>query len=976
MPTTQWAPEAGTQQDEDLSGTINDAVAAAVQSNPESLNILESWVVEPDVLTDSVRFHRWCTANGKKKPPVFSVQLQMKASAIDSRLLLVTITLVNRSTEDDILSRSEYWDLAIFDPGIEVAVAQSGRFVPMDLWALPKSYRFDRQIPGVGVNCCCDASEDRRRIWTVTVPIHRQATLNHRKLDGVDLTFAGLGEDPVPSLTEIATAMEQFRLTEWRETRSKTSRLSDGEVLLRDFAVDLADFETECAEFRAGLALLKTPKYGALLRAFMLMNRSFDRVNKAKDWRLFQIVFVVRNLVALAAREWPEVETNEDVEILWFPTGGGKTEAFLGLILTALFFDRLRDRKRGTTAVIRLPLRLLSLQQFQRVVDAVAAADIVRQEELSPNGGKPFSVGHWIGKESSPNLVKPDDVRRWKSSPKELAKYQKIRRCPYCGSSVTLSFDERYWAIVHRCDAACRYDGRLPLFIVDDEIYRFLPSVVVGTVDKLAALGFQQRFANLLGSPGAYCPQHGFSPQSRCLVQNCNATMKPYHLKDPVPSLHVQDELHLLKEDLGTFDGHYETAVLGIQELIPHGKRWKTIAATATIEKFEWQAAHLYCSKARRFPAAGPRMGESFYSVTEDRVSRVFLGILPFSRSHINAMVSVLWIYHRAVIQMRLAASKSKDAFNELTGISVDTVSRDEIQQAVRDYELSLTYVLTRKSGDQMAESINTQIAGYLRDLNEAPLNCDSLTGQTLAHEIESIMKRIDDSGTRPVGDEPHIDAIIATSMISHGVDVERFNFMGFFGMPRMTAEYIQASSRVARAHPGLACVVFSPSRERDRSHYHIFDKYHEYLERLVEPAAINRWARHSATYTLPGIFIGFLLAILGRKTNRRMYIEKEVHAALNTDGLISSVELIDAIKGLYAISDDEHPDIARQIEHEIEQFLNGLNPHAKRMIWKSIKPMYSLRDVEDPVEFFASNRSSKAFDMWIAERRLTRGHK
>jgi hypothetical protein len=302
-------------------------------------------------------------------------------------------------------------------------------------------------------------------------------------------------------------------------------------------------------------------------------------------------------LPAVVGREDPSAATPDEWEfadVIWFPTGGGKTEAYLGLTVFALFFDRLRGRTNGVTALYRFPLRLLSLQQFQRIVKVVVAAESLRREEHI--GGDPFTVGHWIGSQGSPNRVSAEDAARLEEDSGRLLddrtsaltrKYRKISECPNlgCGNrKVFLKFDRARWSLLHVCPSC----GALPVHIVDQELYRFLPSVIVGTVDKLAVLGQQRRFINLLGWTKGFCPDHGYAPENSCEIPGCNRhKLSERPIKDPVPALHIQDELHLLKEDLGAFDAHYETALLAMQREVP-GSRvpWKNIAATATIEEF------------------------------------------------------------------------------------------------------------------------------------------------------------------------------------------------------------------------------------------------------------------------------------------------------------------------------------------------------------------------------------------------------
>lgn len=954
-----------------LGSTMTAAVATAAANDPDALKPRDNWMVPSVNLASEESLRAWCQSGTEKvHSPVFLVEIEADLREwTDAAFSQVVVTLVNKSPESERFERSDYLEAAVFDAGLHVTLETPSLAVqPYAFAALPNSYRFDRDQWGAGLNCVAQVGPDRRTVVAQAVATHVQKRLEHRTLAGVDVSFAALADDPLPHLMRLRDEMIRFRDTAWAAKARELEVYPAGHVFNTEFTRDLADFDREIAEFSRGVDILGDPRYAILLRAFCLANNTFSRSARSPEWRLFQIVFLVRNLCVLAAREWSTVDASEDVEVLWFPTGGGKTEAFLGLLVTALFFDRLRGRTVGVTGVVRLPLRLLSHQQFQRIVRVVSAAERVRRE--ASLGGRPFSVGNWIGLGGSPNKVDEAMASEWESNPATCQKWRKLSTCPTCNGPLTLRFNRSLWSLVHSCaNDGC---GDLPLYIVDDDLYRFLPSVVVGTVDKLAAFGFQQRFANLIGWPVSRCPKHGFSHTVTCGIPGCKEATEPPVLKDPVPSILIQDELHLLKEDLGAFDGHYETAVMGAQDEVPGGRRWKVIAATATIEQYEWQTYHLYCKSARRFPCPGPSWQETFYSATTNDTNRLFLGILPFNRSHINAMISALWIYHREVRALRKAlAAGTADVAATLGVTDPDLAALTSI---LHDYEVSLTYVLTRKAGDQMAESLATQVAGYLRDEMEDPVAIRSLTGQTSSIEVEQILSEIESDGMRPGLTPAAVDAVVATSMISHGVDVDRFNFIAFFGMPRMTAEYIQASSRVGRRFPGLALVMFSPARERDRSHFHLFAKYHEYLERLVEPPAINRWAEFALGHTLPGIFAGSIINVVGRQLGKKLYLERDLYNALQRDRSLDLGDLIDRVVRYYGPEGEQADSVRAEVTQRLERFVNGLRANAQRTIWSApdFHAMTSLRDVEEPIYFAASRPSAEAFGLWMRRRRLT----
>ena len=266
-----------------------------------------------------------------------------------------------------------------------------------------------------------------------------------------------------------------------------------------------AEFESEAERLSSGLRALQSDD--RLLKAFRLMNRALIHSARSKysGWRPFQIGFILATLAAVAD---PTAES-PIADIVWFRTGGGKTETYLGLVVMAALYDRLRGKSTGVTAWSRFPLRLLSLQQTQRFADAIAGAELVRRDEGI--GGEPLSLGFLIGDSSTPNRIELDPDEEWKPDPEDPempSRYRVLLQCPFCFSSgLEMAFDHRYWTLEHRCvNASCPWGGQpLPFFIVDDEIYRFLPTVVVGTLDKIASLSIQASMAGLFGPPRGQC---------------------------------------------------------------------------------------------------------------------------------------------------------------------------------------------------------------------------------------------------------------------------------------------------------------------------------------------------------------------------------------------------------------------------------------------------------------------------------------
>jgi Helicase conserved C-terminal domain len=672
--------------------------------------------------------------------------------------------------------------------------------------------------------------------------------------------------------------------------------------------------------------------------------------------------------VALTNPNSPDTAEREKVDIIYFPTGGGKTEAYLATLVFHCFFDRLRGKAAGVTAWTRFPLRLLTLQQTQRVADVIGIAELVRREQRDPRlSGRNvdgFAVGYLVGEGGSPNeIVDPDKYRHadqatWSKAndPKGRQEWQRVIRCPSCRTStVRVDFDSAEVRVIHRCtQPGCAFpSGEIPIYIVDNEIYRFLPCAIVGTIDKLAGLGNQRKLAQIFGQVDGRCTEHGYY-KGKCCQKDCNDAKRlrrgvPQGLSGP--TLFVQDELHLLKEGLGTFDGHYETFTQQLRRELGQAEPLKLIASSATIEAFARQVEHLYGRKrvqARVFPGFGPRLGQSFYARTLDHPQRLFVGLIPHNKTIFNTILELIEYYHREVQGLQLLPSGSTNPYG-----GVLTPGTPEWRGLLDCYATSLTYFLSNRE----LNSIRTDLAGdvnpNLQRDSLMPLEIAELTGSTGTDEVTRILERLEGN----LAPNTSLDAVLATSMVSHGVDVDRFNAMIFYGMPRQNAEYIQASSRVGRAHVGIIFNCLHPARERDQSHYASFVKFHEFLGQLVEPVAINRWSKFSVNRTLPGLFMGVLLQLIanrsGENNPNRYYMLDFVKQKIS-DGSLRADTFIPLLEEAYrvqAASTTDEMAFRNEIRLRVQQFLDWiLGAGSGRTFVSDVlipKPMRSLRDVD-----------------------------
>lgn len=768
------------------------------------------------------------------------VESEIRPSVMESASLL-SLSLVN---ETPISQRDELREPFLFDVSLTIDLPPT-RLCPFHLSSAPKDFRENPEMFGRGRNCCVEREGDS--LTTTHTPIYAQGRYEAQTQPSAQLS--AMISDPIAVLDRISRAMHDYE-REWdvalAEYREQAWWDSDKEG---EFESERSGYIEEVRLFDDGLALLRTHEDVAY--AFLLTNQSFHE-NGLPSWRLMQIVFLVSQLPGLTTTEDGSAE-RETVDIIYFPTGGGKTEAYLSAVIFTCFWDRLRGKAAGVSAWARFPLRLLTAQQLQRFTNIISAADTVRRKQtdsrLVGNNVDGFAVGYYVGTGGTPNQISAPNSNKdglpWVQAQDITLrqKYKRVATCPCCKSrSITVDFDESRAVLIHRCtNQHCALPGGvLPLYIVDNDVYRYLPSVIVGTIDKLAIIGIAWKFRLILGRVDGKCPRHGYY-NMKCNQDGCQEKLTGGGLPPGIsgPTLFVQDELHLLREGLGTFDSHYETLLQEMLRLSGSRQPVKLLASSATIEQFRRQVEHLYGRRtARIFPGPGPKKGESFYAKTRDYPQRLFVGVLPHNKTLHRSLIETIEYYMRGIVA--------------LEGNHQGVASPDRITL----YSSTATYFLANRELDVFNADLLEFVAPRLLQDSLGEPRIYALTGKTSADEVSGTLAALETHSR--LGDPQQ--TVLATNTISHGVDIDRLNCMFFFGMPRQTSEYIQASSRVGRRHVGVVFTFLNPGRERDQSHYHYFAKQHEFLGKLVEPIPVNRWSKFSLDFTLPGAFTAYLL--------------------------------------------------------------------------------------------------------------------
>jgi len=627
-------------------------------------------------------------------------------------------------------------------------------------------------------------------------------------------------------------------------------------------------------------------------------------VEQNRTWYPFQLAFILLNLPGLTDPLSPERShpTQAVADVLWFPTGGGKTEAYLGLTAYTLAMRRLQgmiggyDGSAGVAVLMRYTLRLLTLQQFQRAAALICACESIRREDPTKWGNEPFRIGLWVGQRSTPN---------WNADSDEIVKeYRKtgyfrstatggqgsphqLTNCPWCGTPINPGSDivvETYKhgqcrTIVYCPSNSCLFNQKsakregLPILVVDEEVYRRLPSLLIATVDKFAQMPWKGEAQMLFGRINGYCSRHGYrspdiedknSHPADKVFGLASAETEPKGCLRP-PDLIIQDELHLINGPLGTLVGLYETAVDNLCGWALNGKtvRPKVIASSATIRKAPAQIHNLYLRQTNIFPPNGLLIKDNFFSrqrtPDESNPGRLYLGIcasgsrlkVVMIRSYVAALSAAQLLYEKygGLVDPYMTLVGYFNAMRDLGGLR--RVLDDAIRTRLRHMEKR--GLANRKLDTYSISELTSRIGA-----TDIPEILDRL-GATFDPIREEERKKKRKAGEKVASSSYPIDTLLATNMISVGVDVPRLGLMVVAGQPKYTSEYIQATSRIGRRYPGLVVTVYNWARPRDLSHYERFEHYHATLYQQVEVLSVTPFSPRAIDRGLTALLVSFL---------------------------------------------------------------------------------------------------------------------
>jgi hypothetical protein len=534
---------------------------------------------------------------------------------------------------------------------------------------------------------------------------------------------------------------------------------------------------------------------------------------KPRRWRPFQLAF---QLLTIASVAFPEDPYRGVVDLIWFPTGGGKTEAYLAVTAFLIFYRRMihGSAGSGTAVLMRYTLRLLTTQQFQRAATLICACEQLRKAAPEELGGGEISIGLWVGQGTTPNRYQQAreeyDALLEQEEPRT---FFQLDRCPWCGTELlpagrqedrglygVRSTNHEFWLFCP--NGTCPFHERLPVGVVDQQLYDRPPTLLLATVDKFARLPWEERVAEFFGGE----------------------ERRP-------PDLIIQDELHLISGPLGTIVGVYETAVDALASW--EGSPPKILASTATIRRADEQCAGLYARQVEVFPPSGLDASDSYFArYNRTEPGRLYIGVLAPGHTASTSMIRTSAALLQAPRDLKLE-NDALDAYWTLVAY----------HNSLRELGKSRTF-----GADDIPARIKViaRDQDHLRELSDD--NVQELTSNIGAAQLGGMLERME----RQAWEDGELSLLLCTNMLSVGVDVQRLGMM--------LVKYIQATSRVGRGRvPGLVACVYSPSKPRDRSHYERFVAYHSALYRQVEPTSVTPFARPARDRALHAVLVSLV---------------------------------------------------------------------------------------------------------------------
>jgi len=813
--------------------------------------------------------------------------------------MLLTVTLLNDTTSDGKEQEDNekclyQCQLSVMSPKDKRCILAYPEFETQtddESKSLNMLYR-DQRSYAMGHGCAANWSTPDdvaqcNSVWAESMPRYELAPTVPTQLDGIPLRMMEISEGTSDEIADICNKLCEKYEAWIDETEQKANLLSKKHHLTAERHI------TECRKvlkrMSEGVSLLKSDR--EILQAFRWANEAMLEQQKRYkistdfkrewvclpngntklreefqmpdfaaldikigEWRPFQLAFILMNIAGASSQSSPD---REIVDLIWFPTGGGKTEAYLGLAAFSIFHRKLIDPKEsGTNTLMRYTLRLLTTQQFLRASSLICACESIRRKNEDVLGENEISIGLWVGGSVTPNSFKGarttyNQITQGKATSESFV----INTCPWCGAQMgrisipdgptdVKGYTCNTKSFKFNCpDVKCDFNNRLPLQVVDEGLYQKPPTLLIGTVDKFASLAWNQDSLSIFGF-------------GKKLTSS--------------PSLIIQDELHLISGPLGSMVGLFESAIDAL--CLKDGNRPKIVASTATISRAESQIKGLYNREAAIFPPQGIDISDSFFAKempvkpSEDPKKevrgRAYVGIFGSARGSQLMTQAMLTAGLLQAAKSAGAAPKYVDPYftiiqyyNSLRELGQAAATIDaEIKEHSADVRSRLGLVKPEEGQPDARRYINKciELASFIpsHEINDVL--------EQLFNGISSDEKFLEARRVALPDDKLPADICFATNMIQVGLDVPRLGLMTVVGQPKGTAEYIQTTSRVGRSRnaPGLVFITYNPNKPRDRSHYEHFKSYHQSLYRWVEPTCVTPYSLPTRERALHAIVV------------------------------------------------------------------------------------------------------------------------
>lgn len=853
----------------------------------------------------------------------------------------------------------------------------------------------DKHVYGKGYNCAADwdRSSDPSSIRTEIIPVHNSRSIKWSRSDeneknrpmDVDMKLIVETNGPTEIRKILSPLVDLYE--SWIENLSKglsfvSGKNGEKKSLQMQKTTDehIRKCKTALRRMRDGIQIIEERQdvYEAFVFAnkAMLYQRSHYQfaISKFRGdknlgsrpepnktgkymWRPFQIAFILMNIKGIAD---PSSGEREIADLLWFPTGGGKTEAYLGLSAFTIALRRINGRStsskgNGVSVIMRYTLRLLTIQQFQRATALICACEKIRRDNPSRWGEEPFLIGLWVGHQSTPNnfQIARKSLMDLKIGKKPLESDPvQFSFCPWCGSDIDYKNfspdDTRQWIVARCLNRGCDFytnqpndiSRALPVLTVDEDIYKRCPSMIVATVDKFARMPWNSQAAAIFGNVNKYCARHGFltAGDKNCTAsvhKNKDGTKITVYPIDPLlpPDLIIQDELHLISGPLGTMVGIYETAIEYMSSQV-RGKevfRPKIILSTATVKGAQYQVQKLFNRKGTEtFPPSGINSDDAFFWWEVKQGGRKFIGVSIPSYSMKTAILRIYASLLQKVLELKVSGADNIDPYWTLVGYFNSIRELGGVLRLLEDD-------VVRRINDIV--DLIDEHRGFQKRIIE---HKEELTGRVPSIRIPKILSALENN----VGSGESIDVLLATNMISVGVDVDRLGLMVVTGQPKNSAEYIQAVGRVGRKNesPGLILTLYNPYRPRDLSHYENFKGYHSMLQRYVDPVSLTPFSERALDRALHAVFISMIRMKLKEFSSRE---DAYLFSHLNPQIRLIVSALQQRFKEVENC-DDENDNFIN-FTNEVNKIIdwwnnmkvesNGKLAYSKKNAWKDLEP-------------------------------------